>query len=214
MSRSSATSVAFQRSTSQRMSTARCRGGRCCSAATNASRTDSRASATSAGSPSATRGCRASARSRAGRASAGSRRSAPRKARDPSAAPAACGCRACRSRRSSRCGRARSETRRGPRSGRCPPRANERLLDGVLGVDRAEHAVAVGRQLDAVLLELLLEGERGRGHRVTLANPSEAMPGTAPIAPRRVGVTRPSLPPRFPDRALVGRNPLRTAGTP
>ena len=54
VSRSSATSVACQRSTSHRISTARCRGGRCWSAATNASRIVSRASVTSAGSPSGT----------------------------------------------------------------------------------------------------------------------------------------------------------------
>jgi hypothetical protein len=47
---SSATSSAFQRSTSRRMRTARWRGGRCCKAATNASLIDSRATATSAGS--------------------------------------------------------------------------------------------------------------------------------------------------------------------
>ncbi len=52
VSRSSATSVACHLSTSQRMSTARCRAGRCCRAATKASRIDSRAAATSAGSPS------------------------------------------------------------------------------------------------------------------------------------------------------------------
>ena len=46
VSSSSATSVAFQRSTSRRISTARCRGGRCCSAATNARRIVSRATAT------------------------------------------------------------------------------------------------------------------------------------------------------------------------
>ena len=45
MSSSSATSLAFHFSTSRRMSTARWRAGRCWSAATNASRTDSRASA-------------------------------------------------------------------------------------------------------------------------------------------------------------------------
>ena len=52
VSRSSATSAAFQRSTSQRIRTARWRGGRCCSAATNASRIVSRVCATSAGSAS------------------------------------------------------------------------------------------------------------------------------------------------------------------
>ena len=54
VSSSSATSAAFQRSTSHRISTARWRGGRCWSAATNASRIVSRATATSAGSPSGT----------------------------------------------------------------------------------------------------------------------------------------------------------------
>ena len=52
VSSSSATSVACQRSTSHRISTDRWREGRCCSAATNARRIDSRAAATSAGSPS------------------------------------------------------------------------------------------------------------------------------------------------------------------
>ena len=51
VSRSSATSAAFQRSTSHRMRTARWRGGSCWSAATKASRTDSRAPTISAGSP-------------------------------------------------------------------------------------------------------------------------------------------------------------------
>ena len=40
-----------QRSTSHRISAARCRGGRCCSAVTKASRTESRTAAISAGSP-------------------------------------------------------------------------------------------------------------------------------------------------------------------
>src|SRR5947208_758233 len=52
VSSSSATSLAFQRRTSQRIRTARWRGGRCCRAATNASRMVSRDAATSAGSPS------------------------------------------------------------------------------------------------------------------------------------------------------------------
>jgi hypothetical protein len=51
LSSSPATSAARQDSTARRISTARCRGGRCCNAATNASRTVSRPSArTSAGS--------------------------------------------------------------------------------------------------------------------------------------------------------------------
>ena len=52
VSSSSATSAAFQLSTSQRMRTARWRGGRYWSAATNARRIVSRETATSAGSPS------------------------------------------------------------------------------------------------------------------------------------------------------------------
>jgi hypothetical protein len=50
VSSNSATSLADQLNTSRRMSTARWRGGRFCSAATNASRMLSRATATSAGS--------------------------------------------------------------------------------------------------------------------------------------------------------------------
>jgi hypothetical protein len=49
---SSATSLACQCSTSRRISTARCLGGRCWSVATNARRIVSRAAASSAGSPS------------------------------------------------------------------------------------------------------------------------------------------------------------------
>ena len=46
-----AESAAGMRSTSHRISAARCRGGRCCSAVTKASRTESRTAAISAGSP-------------------------------------------------------------------------------------------------------------------------------------------------------------------
>src|SRR5262249_37511765 len=52
VSSSSATSLACQRSASRRISTARCCGGRCWSAATNASLSVSCSSATCAGSPS------------------------------------------------------------------------------------------------------------------------------------------------------------------
>ena len=52
-SSSTATSEAFHRNTSRSTRTARCFGGRCCSAAMKARRIVSRASATSAGSPSA-----------------------------------------------------------------------------------------------------------------------------------------------------------------
>ena len=50
VSSSSATSSAFHRRTSRRISTARCRGGRCWRAATKARRIDSRSTVTSAGS--------------------------------------------------------------------------------------------------------------------------------------------------------------------
>ncbi len=56
VSSSSAASEACQRSTSQRISAARCRGGRNWSAATNASRIDSCSTARSAGSPTSASG--------------------------------------------------------------------------------------------------------------------------------------------------------------
>jgi hypothetical protein len=49
VSRRCATSSAFQHNTSRRISTALCRGGRCCSAATNARRIISRCTANSSG---------------------------------------------------------------------------------------------------------------------------------------------------------------------
>ena len=119
VSSSSATSVACQRSTSQRISTARWRGGRCCSAATNASRIVSRATATSAGSPSdeRVRRDRLDPRHLGQRVQVLDDRLA-RRARGPSAARGARGRSACRGRRSSRSGRATSGAPRGPRSGR------------------------------------------------------------------------------------------------
>ena len=51
VSRVAAASVAGSLSTSHRISAARCRAGRCCSAVTNASLTESRTAAISAGSP-------------------------------------------------------------------------------------------------------------------------------------------------------------------
>ena len=126
VSSSSATSAAFQRSTSHRISTARWRGGRCCRAATNASRIVSRATATSAGSPSgATRPSGIGwIQVVSGRMLQVGGDGLPRRARGPSAARGARGRRACRGRRSSRCGRATSAAPPGPRSGRsCARRA-------------------------------------------------------------------------------------------
>ncbi len=120
VSSSSATSVAFQRSTSHRISTARWRGGRCCRAATNARRIVSRPTATSAGSPSgATRPSGIGwIHVVSGRMLSVGRSRAPAQAPCPSAARGAHGCSACRGTRWSRCGRATSAARRGPRSGR------------------------------------------------------------------------------------------------
>ncbi len=126
VSSSSATSVAFQRSTSHRISTARWRGGRCWSAATKASRIVSRAAATSAGSPSppiAVVGHRLDPGHLGQRVQVRDH-PAPARGRDPSAAPAARGRSACPGRRWSRCGRATSAGPNGPRSGRgCARRA-------------------------------------------------------------------------------------------
>jgi hypothetical protein len=50
-----------------------------------------------------------------------------------------------------------------------PPRAQERVLNRVLGLERrAEHAVAVAGQLGAVLLELELGGNGDVGHLLTI----------------------------------------------
>ncbi len=58
-----------------------------------------------------------------------------------------------------------------------PPSADERLLDGVLGVERRrQHAVAVRRQLGAMLLELPFElggNSRHRGHATSLDRGSD-----------------------------------------
>ena len=114
----------------------------------SASRTDSRASATSAGSPpmGTTR------RIGHGLDPGGSGRRSPaavpcacRRPRGPSAGRDAGWRRACRGTRWSRCGRARTGARPGPRSGRSAPRAQHRLLDGVLRLERrAQHPIAVG----------------------------------------------------------------------
>ena len=119
------TSLACHRRTSQRMSTARWRGGRCWSAATNARRIVSRATATSAGSPSSwttSASGTGSIHVTSGSVCRFDVDRLPRAGRGPWAARAARAPTACRGRRSSRCGRATSGTPRGPRSGRGPSR--------------------------------------------------------------------------------------------
>ncbi len=143
------------------MSTARCFGGRCWSAATNARRIVSRATATSAGSPSgATRSSgigstqvdsgqqvevagdgllRRPEVHRQGAALASFDHVEADVRRDP----------------------VEPRAQRGPalEAVEATPRAHERLLDGVLGVERrAEHPVAVAGELSAVLLEALGDG--------------------------------------------------------
>ena len=160
VSSSSATSAAFQRSTSHRMSTARWRGGSCCSAATKASRTDSRAPTMSAGSPSGTTRPSGigSIQSWSGVrrfSTIGSPgRSEVHRARASLA----------------RVEHVEADVRRDaiePRAQRgstlealvAAPRPDEGLLHGVLRVDRSEHPVAVRGELHAIVLELLLERE-------------------------------------------------------
>src|SRR5581483_4358644 len=158
VSSSSATSAARQRNTSQRMSTARWRGGRCWRAATKASRTVSLARATSAGSPSGT-----TRRSGTGwihlssgsacRLAASGSRGAPlapleeveTDVRGDAVQP-------------------RAERRAPLEALVAAPGADERLLHRILGLEgRAEHPVAVAGQLGAMALELELDaGRRAR----------------------------------------------------
>ena len=167
VSSSSATSLACHRSTSQRSSTARCRGGRCWRAATNASRTDSRATATSAGialGQDEPVGHRLDPRHLRPRAQVLDdrlpRRPEIHRARPPLAARE----------------HVEADVRRDavePRPERGAPLeavdrlpgADERLLHRVLGLERrGEHAVAVGDQLPPHELELALElGGTGDG---------------------------------------------------
>ncbi len=86
------------------------------------------------------------------------------------------------------------------------PGADERLLHGILGVDRAEHPVAVAGELDAMLLELLLERRRERrgrlGHPAMLENErpdsaseqgEDAVADELDSAERRTALRRPEL---------------------
>ncbi len=188
VSSSSATSAAFHRSTSHRISTARWRGGRCWSAATKASRIVSRDSATSAGSPSG-------AMARLGIGSIhvtsgsvfrfeilGSTRGA--EVHRPGATLAAVQ-------------HVEADVRRDPVEPRAQrgaalepvdaaPGPDQRVLNGVLGLERrAEHAVAVGGQLAPVLLELT--ERRGDGGRRSLHDAHGSSPGPKRTALRRTG---------------------------
>ena len=155
---SSATSSAFNRRTSRRIRTARWRGGRCWRAAMKASRIDSRATVCSAGSSAATSD--ASVRDRLDPGDLGKRRSERRGRRlrgrevhraRPALAPVQ-----------------HVEAHVGgdpvqPRTHRRPtletieaaPRPHQRLLDGVVGLERRpQHPVAVPGQPDPILLEV------------------------------------------------------------
>ena len=146
VSSASATSAADQRSTSRRISTARWRAGRCCSAATKASRIESRSATTTAASgtgssqaiswfcssasPAIWSGCRA-------RRAAGARPALEVGQADVGGDPVEPGAHR----------GAALEVRGGL------PGAQERLLDQVLGlVHRAAHPVAVRQQLALVAL--------------------------------------------------------------
>ena len=177
VSSSSATSSARQRSTSRRMRTARWRGGRCWSAATNASRIDSRATATSAGSP-AVGTTRASGIGsiQSDSASGGRQRLVGGRGGDqvhrPS--PALAGAEHVEA------DVGRDAVEPGAEGGATleaverPPRAEHRLLDGVLGLEGgAEHPVAVGGELDAMAVEAgdqLGRGSFGRCKRTALGS--------------------------------------------
>ena len=88
-----------------------------------------------------------------------------------------------------------------------PPGPHERVLDGVLGIERrAEHPVAVPGQLRAVLLELAGEQRGGRGG---------PFPSTEMLRLRREPTSCPSDRGRAPDPSaaplLVGRSPAPSA---
>ena len=152
-------SAALKPSTSRRISTARWLAGRCCSAATNASSTPSRCSYRASGvalpvgqaegvvrvrlEPDRLGDRRAGRRARLGRRAEVVRQ-------HPLAAPLELG--------EAHVGgdRVQPRPRRGAfaQAGRAAPRADQRLLQGVLGVvHRAEHAVAMRVQLGSVQLD-------------------------------------------------------------
>ena len=186
VSSSSAASLACQRSTSQRISAARCFGGRCWRAATNASLIVSCATATSAGSPSS---CTTSA-SGAGSIqvtsgsverfdSIGSRRRA--EVHRPGASLAARDHVQADVRRDPV--EPRAERRPALESAQALPGTEERLLDGVLGLEhRAEHPVAVAGELAAVRPPARSRARCGRGS--FLPPPSAPMLRTSRPPPR------------------------------
>ena len=157
VSSSSATSVACQRRTSRRMSTARCRAGRCWRAVTNARRIDSLASATSAGSPS-------SGTTRAsgigvdpgvlGPGRAVERVGHARRAEVHGQGPALAAPQHVEAHVGGDAVQPRPHRRAALEASSGLPRPHHRLLHGVLGLEaRAEHPVAVADELSAVRLE-------------------------------------------------------------
>ena len=163
VSSSSAISVACQRSTSARISAARCRGGRCCSAETNARRTVSRSIALSSGRCESGIGW-SHTTSRRHVQVLDHRRAGRPEVHRPRAPLAAAQ-------------HVEADVRRDPveprPQRRAPlepvvraPGAHHRLLHRVLGLERRrEHAVAVRGQLLAVLLELRADIDLGRHRR-------------------------------------------------
>ena len=162
VSSSSATSAAGQRRTSRRISTARCLGGRCCKAATNASRIVSRSSATSAGSPSGddpgvgdgqqpgVLGHQGAQEGRVGRRRRPQIHGPGPALLSPQHVQADVG---------------GDAVQPGPEGGPAlegverPPGPDHGLLDGVLGLEAGtQHSVAVAGQLAAVGLQLLARG--------------------------------------------------------
>ena len=165
VSSSSATSVACQRSTSRRISTARCRGGRCCSAATNARRIVSRAAASSAGSPSAG-STRASGMGWtqvfSGRARTQDRLGRGRRPEVHRPGPALAAAEHVEAHVGGDAVQPRPQRRAALEAVDALPGPHHRLLHGVLGLEaRAEHPVAVAGQLPAVGLELRADVDVG-----------------------------------------------------
>ena len=202
MSSSSATSLACQRSTSRRISTARWRGGRCWSAATNARRIVSRAT-TSAGSTSGHHRVRDRLHPGAlGRVQDRGRLAARPEVHRACAALAAAQHVEADIRRDAVQPRAQ---RRAPLEAVvAAPGADHRLLHGVLGLEgRAEHAVGVGDELRAMLREPVSSSETGVVAIATSYGPDPVTwRGSAMSFPRQRRLDRRQVPDR---REVMGK---------
>ena len=162
VSSSSATSVACQRSTSQRISTARWRGGRCCSAATKASRIVSRSTAISAGSRRRHHASSGSARATARRAWRGPDDRFLRRAEIHRPGPPLPRLQHVEANVGRDAVQPRAQRRAALEAVERTPGAHVRVLHGVLGLERrAEHAVAVAGELAPILVELVESGGGG-----------------------------------------------------